>query len=67
METQFEQQVAVNYNVVRKFRRQFAMNMGKRSEVIYSNLPFEEAQSVCSGLNVYELDDVTDSYFVQPC
>ncbi len=66
METQIKNQVAT-YNVVRKFRRQFAMNMGKRSEVIYSNLPFEEAQQFCEGLNWQGLDDITDCYFVQPC
>jgi len=56
-----------SYSVVRKFVRQFAMATGKRYETIYSNLPFEEAQSVCEGLNWQGLDDVTDCYFVQPC
>jgi hypothetical protein len=54
------------YDVVRKFVREYARGTGRQYEVVIVDLCFQEAEVHKDSMNIYEIDDATDYFFVAP-
>jgi hypothetical protein len=55
----------VKYDVVRKFVSEYIIGMGKRYEIVMEGLSFEDAEQYKDAMNIHELNDITDYFFVQ--
>ena len=52
------------YDIVRKFVKEYAIGMGKQYEIEEYNLSWEVAEEKKNLLNLYQLDDITDYYYI---
>ena len=55
----------VRYDVVRKFVSEYARGMGIRFERVVLNLTWDEAVQYKDNMNLYQLDDVTEYFYIE--
>jgi len=53
------------YDVVRKFDNEYAIGMGKRYERVIFNLTWDEAEQYKNDMNMYQLDEITEYFFIE--
>ena len=53
------------YNVIRKFVRDYVRGMGVKYEVMQYDLTWEEAQIQAEILNLCEMNDLTECYYIE--
>lgn len=54
------------YDVVRKFVKEYAIGMGQRYERVEFNLTWEQANIVKDNMNLSQIDDLTDYFYIEP-
>ena len=54
------------YDVVRKFDNEYAIGMCKRYERVIFNLTWDEAEQYKNDMNMYQLDEITEYFFIEP-
>jgi hypothetical protein len=55
----------VKYNVVKKFTTEYKMGMGMSKEIVLYNLTWDEANILKDSMNLYQLDETVDCYYIE--
>ncbi len=53
------------YDVIRKFVYEFRIGMGKSKEIVLRNLSWDEANMHKDEMNLYQLDDCTEYFYIE--
>ena len=55
----------VKYDVVKLFTTEYRRGMGRSKEIVLDNLTWEEANIHKDAMNIYQLDDTIQHYYIE--